>query len=564
MNLAYLLAAAPETGVLIAAFAAIVFFSFVILIVKRYKRCPSNKILVVYGKVAGSEVAHTVHGGGAFVWPVIQDYEYLDLDPRQIEIPLKGALSLENIRVNVPSVFTVAIGTEPAFMQNAAVRLLRLRPQEIEAQARDIIFGQLRQVIASMRIEEINRDRDSFLSSIQESLEPELKKIGLLLINVNITDITDDSGYIEAIGRKAASTAIQQAEIDVAEQKKKGAVGIAKANREKDIDVAIAQKERDIGTKDADKERVIQVANMERDARIGEERANAERDAQIADAERGKRVAVAEANATATEGENVAQAKVAEANAELAVKRAEAYERGETRKRVAEANVLKAQYEAQAEAARSEKEKVEAEKMAELVAVANAQKARVTVDAEAEADKRRIHAEGEAKAIYAKLEAEARGQFEILQKKGLGFAEIVAACGDSQSAFQMLMLEHIDKLSETAAQAISNIKFDKIVVWDGGAGGAGGTDGKSATAGFLSNLAGSLPPMLHMMRDIGGVEMPEYFAKMVEAKEKEKENEQTGTDGDASKDATKKPDGGGSGGRKSRKRGGRDPETPNV
>jgi flotillin len=500
----------PE--VFLVLFIAVLFFSFLLLLIKRYKRCPSNNVLVVYGKVAGAQAAKCIHGGGTFVWPLIQDYDFLDLEPIQIEIPLKGALSLENIRVNVPSVFTVAIGTEPCIMQNAAIRLLKLRSQDIEAQARDIIFGQLRQVIASMRIEEINRDRDAFLNSIQISLEPELKKIGLVLINVNITDITDDSGYIEAIGRKAAATAIQQAEIDVSVQEKKGAVGVAQQNREKEIEVAVAQKERDIGTKDADKERVIQVANLDRDARVGRETAAFQSDAQVADAERDKRIRVAEANSLAVKGENEAQATIARANADLAVERAEAYQRGETRKRVAEADVLRAQYEAQTEAARAEAGKVEAEKTAELVAVAKAAKAKMVVDAEADADRRRIQAEGEAAAIYAKLEAEARGQYEILQKKGQGFAEIVRACGDAQAAFQMLMIEHLDQLSETAAAAISNIKFDKIVVWDQGAN--GGT-GKGATANFLANLAGSLPPMLHMMRDIGGVQMPEYFAKMV-------------------------------------------------
>jgi len=507
-----LLAATPDMKVILVVFCVLIAFSFLILLVKRYKRCPSSTILVVYGKVSGSQAAKCIHGGGTFVWPVIQDFQYLDLEPIQIEIPLKGALSLENIRVNVPSVFTVAIGTEPAAMQNAAIRLLNLRPDDIMAQARDIIFGQLRQVIASMRIEEINRDREAFLLSIQTSLEPELRKIGLVLINVNITDITDDSGYIEAIGRKAAATAIQQAEIDVADQVRKGAVGVARADREKQVEVAVAHKERDIGTKEAEKERTIQVANLEKESKVGEQTANFQRDAQVADADREKRIRIADANAQAVKGENEAQAVIARTNADLEVERAEAYQRGETRRRVAEADVLKAQYDAQAEAAKAQALKVEAEKGAELVAVAKAQKDKMIVDAQATAQRRRIEAEGEAAAIFAKLEAEARGQYEILQKKGQGFAEIVKACGDAQAAFQMMMIEHLDKLSETAATAISNIKFDKIVVWDSGA--ANG-QGKSTTANFLSNLAGSLPPMMHMMRDIGGVQMPEYFAKMV-------------------------------------------------
>src|SRR5260370_4426930 len=209
--------------------AAVVFLSFVLLLVNRYKRCPSNRVLVIYGKVGGGSTARCIHGGAAFVMPLIQDHAFLNLEPLQIEIPLKGALSAENIRVSVPSVFTVAIGTDMEVMQNAAIRLLGLNIQEIKQQAGDMIFGQLRQVLASMQIQEINRDREKFLQSIQMSLEPELKKIGLVLINVNITDITDESGYIEAIGRKAAAEAVQMAKVAVAEQGKLGRNGDAEA-----------------------------------------------------------------------------------------------------------------------------------------------------------------------------------------------------------------------------------------------------------------------------------------------------------------------------------------------
>src|SRR5438132_10839103 len=218
-----------------AVVAAVIVFGMLMFVAKRYKRCPSNRVLVIFGKTSGGNAAKCVHGGAAFVIPLIQDFAYLSLEPIQIEVPLKGALSIENIRVNVPSVFTVAIGTEPHVMQNAAIRLLGLNNEEVKQQAADIIFGQLRQVIASMRIEDINRDREKFLQNIQTSLEPELEKIGLVLINVNITDVTDESGYIEAIGRKAASQAVQQAKSDVAEHEKLGQIGIAEAEREKAI-----------------------------------------------------------------------------------------------------------------------------------------------------------------------------------------------------------------------------------------------------------------------------------------------------------------------------------------
>jgi flotillin len=527
-----------------AVVAALVVFGLLMFVAKRYKRCPSNRVLVIYGKTAGGNAAKCVHGGAAFVIPLIQDYAYLNLEPIQIEVPLKGALSIENIRVNVPSNFTVAIGTDTETMQNAAIRLLGLDTDDIKQQAGDIIFGQLRQVIASMTIADINRDRDKFLENIQKSLEPELKKIGLVLINVNITDITDESGYIEATGRKAAATAVQQAKVDVAEQEKKGQTGVAEAEREKAILVANATKVREIGTRDAMREQAVRVAQLEkeksvgeqtalleqealikesqrqqairiaeldRDQKVGEQRAAFEREALVADAEREKRLRTAEANAKATAGEAQAQIQVFHAQAEMQVKKAEAYQLAETKKREAEAAVQEAQNRAMAKAAVAEAEKIEAEKRAILEAPAKAEKARTIVDAEAAAEKVKIDAAAQAAAIYAKLQAEAKGQYEILAKKGEGLKKIIEACGSSQAAFQMLMLEHMDALAKTSAEAISNIKFDKVVVWENG---GNGSVGSSNTTNFLQSLARSMPPMLQVMRDVGGVEVPEFLAKL--------------------------------------------------
>ncbi len=491
--------------------AGLLVFTILMLLLKRYKRCPSNRVLVIFGKVGGGNTAKCIHGGAAFVWPLMQDYAYLNLEPIQIETPLKDALSIENIRVNVPSVFTVAIGTEPEVMQNAAIRLLGMPTQDVKRQAQDIIFGQLRQVIASMRIEDINRDREKFLHSIQQSLEPELKKIGLVLINVNITDITDESAYIEAIGQKAASQAIQQARGDVAEQEKLGEVRVAEAEREKSVQVANAKKVQNIGMREAQREQAVRVAQLEKEQKVGEQTAAFEREAQVKDAERTMRVKTADFNAKAIAGENESQAAIAASQATLLIKKAEAYQASETKKREAEAAVLEAQNRAMAKAALAEAEKIEAERRAQLEAPAKAEKAKIIVDAEAEAEKRRIEAEGEGRAIFTKLEAEAKGQYEILAKKGDGLKKIIEACGGAQQAFQLLMLEHLDKLAETSAQAISNIKFDKVVVWENGNHNGSGV---SSTSNFLQGLARSMPPILQVMKDVGGVEMPEYLAKL--------------------------------------------------
>ena len=501
---------------LILMLATVVFFSLFMMLIKQYKRCPSNRVLVIFGRSGRTHEASTcIHGGAKFIIPLIQDFNWLSLEPMQIEIPLRGALSMENIRVNVPSVFTVAIGTTPEYMQNAAIRLLGLNRTQISKQAEDIIFGQLRQVIASMQIEDINRDRDKFLEAIQRSLECELKKIGLVLINVNITDITDESGYIEAIGKKAASQAIQKARGDVADNEKMGEIRVAEAERERTIQVANAHKLREIGTREAMREQAVRVAELDKEQKIGEQTAGFQRESEVKNAEREMRIKLADADARAVEGENLAKADIAASQAALQVKKAEAYQLGETRKVQAEGSVLEAEHLARAKAALAEAQRIEAERRASLEAPAKAERAKIEVDAEAAAAKRRIEAGGEASAIFAQLEAQARGQYEILAKKGEGLRQIIDACGGSQQAFQLLMLEHFDHLVEASAKAISNIKFDKVVVWEGG-----GATGSSATANWLHNMARTLPPMMQVMKDIGGVELPETLINLAQGEGK--------------------------------------------
>lgn len=518
----------------------IVVFSILIFFIRCYKRCPSNRILVIYGKTGkGTQAAKCVAGGAHFVYPVIQDCAWLSLEPMQIEIPLRGALSYENIRVNVPSVFTVAIGTSEDLMLNASMRLLGLAPVGIKKQAEDIIFGQLRQVIASMPIEDINRDRDKFLMNIQHSLEPELRKIGLVLINVNITDITDESGYIEAIGQKAASEAIQKARGDVAENEKMGAINVANAEQEKEIRVALSQRDMNIGTHEAFRDQQIRLADLTKEQEVGEQTAKFHQETEIKEAEREMRIRKAEADAKAIDGENISRALVASSKAELAIKQAEAdaraiegenrsqaviaaskaqlmikeaeaYQAGGTEKVIAEAAVLEAEHRARAKAAEAEAIRIEAQRRAELEAPAKAEKAKIIVDAEAEAEKRKVEATGLAAEIFAELEAKARGEYEILAKKGDGLRKIIEACGGADAAFKLMMLEHFDNLVDASARAISNIKFDKVVVWDGN------QEHGTATSNWLTGMAKTLPPMLEVMKEIAGVDLMETLRPALE------------------------------------------------
>jgi len=183
----------------------------------RYQKCPSDRILVIYGKTGPRQSSRCLHGGAAFIWPVIQAYEFLDLTPIPIDIPLEGAPTKQNIRINIPSTFTVGISTDPSVMSNAAERLLGLQLSQVRDLARDMILGSMRYVISTMDIEAIN-DRDQFIEQIVDGVEGELRRVGLRLINVNIKDITDESGYLESLGKEALSNVDNRINMDVTQE----------------------------------------------------------------------------------------------------------------------------------------------------------------------------------------------------------------------------------------------------------------------------------------------------------------------------------------------------------
>ena len=451
-----------EYILIVIAVAVLFVFMLIVSFFRRYKRCPSDRILVVYGRVGKganteSRSAKCIHGGASFIWPVIQDYSFLDLTPLSIEINLTSALSKQNIRVDVPSRFTVGISTEPGTMTNAAERLLGLSQSDISNLAKDIIFGQLRLVVATMDIEEINSNRDKFLAAVSSNVEAELKKIGLKLINVNVTDINDESGYIQALGKEAAAKAINDAKKSVAEKNRDGSIGEANAHQ-------------------------IQ------------------------------RIKVASADASAVEGENTAKITVANSDAERRTKEAEAERLAVAAEKVTQAKALEEAYAAERKAETARADRDRASQTANIVVPAQIDKEKIEINAEAIAEQTRRHAKGDADAIYMKMEAEAKGIYEILSKQAAGFDKLVDAAGEDAKAAVMLMIaDKLPELVKTQVEAIKNLKIDKITVWDNMSGGSG--DGKTPTsANFLSGMLGSIPPFEELFK-MAGLELPDYLVK---------------------------------------------------
>lgn len=447
--------------------AVLILLLILLTVAVRYKTCPPDKIMIIYGKIRPNpdgtyRSAKCVHGGAAFVMPFFQKYTFMDLTPLSISVDLKSALSKQNIRIDVPSIFTVGISTDPGVMQNAAERLRMLNLSQISDLARDIIFGQLRLVIATMNIEEINSDRDKFLEAISRNVEGELKKVGLYLINVNVTDISDESGYITALGKEASAKAINDAKVSVAEEDKKGSIGEANARME-------------------------------------------------------QRIRVAEAESSAIEGENKAKAEIAHSQAVLREKEAEALKLAVSAEKVQAAKALEESYVAEKEAEISRAAREKATKEADVIVAADIEKRKLEIEAEAVAEQIRRKAKGEADAIFAKMDAEARGLREKLTKQALGMRELVKSAGTSDEAVRLLIADKLEEIVAEQVKAISGVKIDKVTVWDNGQ----NADGKTATAGFLSGLLKSLPP-LEELYNMAGLSLPKAVApQKEETKEKE-------------------------------------------
>ncbi|MBP5210138.1 MAG: flotillin family protein [Clostridia bacterium] len=437
----------------------VILFAIFLWVCTRYRKCPPDKVMVIYGKVGRNSdgtarSATCMHGGAKFIVPVFQSVDFLDLTPISIAVDLRNALSRQNIRIDVPSSFTVGISTEPGIMQNAAERLRGLKMSEIQDLAKDIIFGQLRLVIATMEIEEINTDRDKFLEEVSRNVETELKKIGLRLINVNVTDISDESGYITALGREAAAKAINDAKKSVAEKNRDGAIG----------------------------------------------EANAQMD---------QRIKVSEADSIAVRGENKAQAEISMSNAQLREKQAEAQKIAITAEKIQAAKALEEAYAAEQAAEQARKDREKATLEANVIVKAEIEKRRLELEAEAAAEQVRRRAKGEADAIFAKMQAEANGMREMLTKQAEGFKDLIdAAGGTADEAVRIMIADTLEELMKVQVDAIKNIKIDRVTVWDGGQ----SENGKTATANFLSGMLKSVPPLSEVF-DQAGMQLPELLGK---------------------------------------------------
>ena len=530
----------------VSAILAVVIILTIIGVLSRYRRCKPNQVLVVYGKTGGEKKsAKLYHGGAAFVLPIIQSYDVLSMEPMQIDCKLTGALSSQNIRVDVPTTITVAISTNPEIMQNAAERLLGMDTESTENLITDIVYGQMRLIIAEMTIEKLNSDRDEFLDKARKNIDNELNKLGLYLLNINISDIRDEAGYIMNLGKEAESRALNEAQANIEEQEKLGAIKIAvqqkeketavantkkeqeiqiactekeketivaETKKEKEIALALTDKEKQIGVAQADRDRAaviaktltdkesaivrskaeleVNKAEAERMEEVGKNKAEADKEAAIAIQDSEAQIKKAEAEKNASIGYNNAQKEVAVSVSELQIIKAQSEKKAGEEKVKSEAAVKTAKELADKEVEEAKAKKVQAALKAEKIVPAETQKeeAILQADAEAEAAAHLAKAEAEAKAIQMKLEAEAEGKKKSLMAEADGFKAMVeAAESNPQIAIQYKMVNQWKEIAGEQVKAFEHINLGNITVFDGG---------QNSTGNFLNNVVKTVAPAL--------------------------------------------------------------------
>lgn len=537
----------------VSAILAVVIILTIIGVLSRYRRCKPNQVLVVYGKTGGEKKsAKLYHGGAAFVLPIIQSYDVLSMEPMQIDCKLTGALSSQNIRVDVPTTITVAISTNPEIMQNAAERLLGMDTESTENLITDIVYGQMRLIIAEMTIEKLNSDRDEFLDKARKNIDNELNKLGLYLLNINISDIRDEAGYIMNLGKEAESRALNEAQANIEEQEKLGAIKIAvqqkeketavantkkeqeiqiactekeketivaETKKEKEIALALTDKEKQIGVAQADRDRAaviaktltdkesaivrskaeleVNKAEAERMEEVGKNKAEADKEAAIAIQNSEAQIKKAEKNASI--GYNNAQKEVAVSESELQVIKAQSEKKAGEERVKSEAAVKTAKELADKEVEEAKAKKVQAALKAEKIVPAEIQKqeAMLQADAEAEKIKRRADAEAaahlakaeaEAKAIQMKLEAEAEGKKKSLMAEADGFKAMVEAAESNPQI--AIQYKMVNQRKEIAGEQVK--AFEHINL-----GNITVFDGgQNSTGNFLNNVVKTVAPAL--------------------------------------------------------------------
>jgi flotillin len=439
---------------------------------------PPNQAAVITGRRSEGRTYKTIRGGRALRIPIIEKVDYIPLTTMPLDVRVQNAYSRGNIPLAIQAVANVKVGWSPSeVFDNAIERLLPFDRAAVEAQATETLAANLRGVLATMTPEEVNEDRLKFAEKLEEEATGDLAKLGLVIDTVRIQNVSDDVDYLASVGRRKTAEVIRDAEISEAETRAETAEKRAAADRQ----ARIAQAEADARAKERE-------ARAKQEADIAAARAEAETKREQAAAQRASRIAEAEADAEAKEAEAAARqrAEVAAAQAnihiseeqnKLRVRKAELDEQADSREKAAVENAKRVAAEA--------REKAEA-------ARALAEARRLEADVVAPARASREAAEQEAAAQAAPIRERGRAEAEVLR---LLYAEVRSA---GEVGMHVFTLEKLPELLRIAGEAAGEMEIDRLVVVDGG-------DGAGA-ASALSQRPQAMMKMIEQMAGYAGID----------------------------------------------------------
>ena len=207
---------------------------------------PPNEAAVLTGRNRllgdGNKVGYrSISGGRTFRVPIIETVQHMNLETIPIDVMVSNAFSKGNIPLNVEAIANVKIASQPEWVFNNAVeRLLGKTDEEIQALAQDTLTGNLRGVLATLTPEAVNEDRLGFAKALSEDAGEDLASLGFHLDVLKIQNVSDERGYLEAIGREKSAEAIRQAEIAEAQAEADTREARAEARRRAEVREAAA------------------------------------------------------------------------------------------------------------------------------------------------------------------------------------------------------------------------------------------------------------------------------------------------------------------------------------
>jgi flotillin len=463
----------------------------------RYKTVGPDEAMIVTGSFLGRQNVATddsgrrikiVRGGGAFIWPIFQQAEFLSLLSHKLDVSTPEVYTEQGVPVMADGVAIIKIGGAVEDVATAAEQFMGKPTEALKSEAQEVLEGHLRAILGMMTVEEVYRNRDKFAQEVQGVAAKDLKKMGLQIVSFTIKDVRDKHGYLDALGKPRIAAVKRDAEIAEAEAVRDARIQKARAEEEGQK----AELLRDTNIAEASKEKELKVASFKKD-----------QDMAKAEADQAYHIQEARAKQTVVEEqmkvELVRKEKEIDLQEKEIVRRQKQYD-AEVKKK-ADADRYAVEQAAEADKARRMRE-------------ADAMQYKIEAEAKANAEQKRLEGMAIAEAERAKGTAEA----EVIRLRGLAEAEAKEKLAEAFQKFgEAAVLDIIVKmLPELAGKVAEPLKsIDKLTVVDTGHG-----EGAARVSNYVTSLMATAPDML---KNVSGIDFEQLVQGLTQKKARTEE-----------------------------------------